>query len=295
MAELMMPNPVGSYMKGQQFRTMQQREGLEQQGMQQRFRLMGNQEHRSQESHEMNQKVQEWELKMRKDEHARKEEIYKFGKAASGLLSVLEAPEEQQAALFERVYPMLDDEAKSYFPNGQYDPNAAMTLAKTAVSVLDRLKLISNENKTSASAEARRYAADKSGETRLDAARISAQSRENAAKIRAEGKSKGTLKTSDYNLIRKSVADIFNATFDEKTNSIIGLSTTDRAQYKRIEALASRIYKDADGELTHAEAAIQAAEEHGYGEFANKPGNSAQKDEDNNSVKSWLERRFGPK
>jgi hypothetical protein len=237
MPEFRYAQPVTNYLAGNRMRMQDKGIQLNQRGEQQRQAQAASGEERKQAEFEQNQQIKQFDLEMAQDKKKRMDTMNRMDDVAKSLLSVLEAPEEQQQGIFQQMYPNLDEELRQeWFPDGQWNADKAMTAVRSSLSVLDRLKMAAKK------AEA---------QTDLEKERIKAGA-------------KGGAKTADYNLIRKAIADGLNATFDEVTGSIRGLSSEDSTTAKRIAARAERIFKDGGGDVTPTEAATKALDEWGY-------------------------------
>jgi len=277
MAEFRYATPVTSFMQGAQFRMNQDKSNLQMQGERQRQDMAASQEQRAQqseqraqESHEMNQKMKEFELKMSQDKKARTEVIQKTNDIAQSLLSILESPEEKQAELFQQIYPHLDkDSMEKMFPDGQWDPTRAMVGVRSSLSVLDRLKMIHQEQ----------LAKEKS-KSALTMQQQKDKTKKEIENKKQEGKS-ATVKAADENAIASRAALLFGGMYDPTTGLFSGLSKDQRQKALAIGARGSELFRTGKAKDRN-QAAAMAAREMGI-----DVQHSAQQNKPPISVKDW--------
>jgi hypothetical protein len=93
------------------------------------------------------------------------------------------------------------------------------------------------------------------------------------------------MKASDSNSIRAASAGIYGGTWDPQTGKVLGVSKDQTKNVAAISERASKVYRDAGGNMTHDEAVAKAARELGI-DIPKIAGGS---------LKDWLDKTVGPK
>ena len=255
----------------------------------QRMDIAGQQENRAEQSFTQDQKLKELDYKMKTDSFHRGQVLNQAHDDADKLMSVLEAPQDQQEQLFQQVLPQLGPGAQQQFQDGQFDQNKATVLVRSALSVLDRYKELAKQDALHAKNQAATDLQNQRGtqQTNLQTQKDKAAMERLKYKT-AHEKGKGGNTTADYNLIRKSIADAMGATYNPLTGITLQ-NSQDRVTFKEIAAKAERYLKDSKGSMTPTEASVKALSEYGY---TGRPTKAEEaKQNPGGAVKDWLQKQ----
>lgn len=161
------------------------------------------------------------------------------------LLGSATDPVSWQAA-YQRAASIFGPEEMRGVPQEYPGPDGVRSMLEQTLTAKDRLTAMRDQEKF---AETQRH--NKATES------IAQQKVNNAAAKNDSDK----FKSSDANVFRGVAAEFFGGTYDPTTGRFSGLTKDLAGKATDLAARASRIYVDAGGQLTHNEAAQQAANE----------------------------------